>query len=110
MADEDRSASRLPIGRGLSGRCPRCGNGKLFQGFLTLAPRCERCGLDYSFADSGDGPAIFVILFAGFIVAGGALLGEVQYAPPHSVPALLWGALVPATPVGPLRARHVPRM
>jgi len=39
---------------GLSCACPRCGQGKLFQGFLTLRPRCEVCGLDYSFADAGD--------------------------------------------------------
>ena len=82
MSDEDRSASRLPIGRGLSGRCPRCGKGRLFRGFLTLAPRCERCGLDYSFADSGDGPAVFVILIAGFVVVGAALVVEMLYEPP----------------------------
>jgi uncharacterized protein (DUF983 family) len=46
---------QLPIGRGLRGRCPRCGEGRLFQGFLSLRPTCEHCGLDYSFADSGDG-------------------------------------------------------
>ena len=54
-------------------RCPRCGKGKLFAGFLTLRPRCEVCGLDYGFADAGDGPAVFVMLFAGFIVVGAAL-------------------------------------
>jgi len=41
-------------------RC-RCGKGKLFAGFLTLLPRCEVCGLDYGFADSGDGPAVFIM-------------------------------------------------
>ena len=46
----------LPIGRGLRGRCPRCGDGHLFKGFLSLRPKCEHCGLDYGFADSGDGP------------------------------------------------------
>jgi len=60
--------SNLPIGRGLRGRCPGCGQGRLFQGFLTLRPRCESCGLDFGFADAGDGPAIFVILIGGGIV------------------------------------------
>lgn len=46
---------------GMKGCCPRCGNGKLFKGFLNVAPECEACGLDLAFADSGDGPAVFTI-------------------------------------------------
>ena len=46
---------------------------------LTLKPRCASCGLDYAFADSGDGPAVFVILIVGFIVVGVALWMEVNY-------------------------------
>ena len=103
MPDEG-SPSHLPIARGLACRCPRCGNGKLFHGFLTLAERCERCGLDYSFADAGDGPAVFVILFAGFIVAGSALVVEVLYEPPYWVHAVLWGPLILITTLWPLRA------
>jgi uncharacterized protein (DUF983 family) len=71
-----------PYATGLSGRCPRCGGGKMFDGFLELAPRCEACGLDYSFADAGDGPAVIVTLLAGFIVVGAALVVEVKYEPP----------------------------
>jgi uncharacterized protein (DUF983 family) len=69
----------LPIGRGLRGRCPRCGDGHLFKGFLSLRLKCEHCGLDYGFADSGDGPAVFVILIAGFVVVFAALITEVLY-------------------------------
>ncbi|AEW18364.1 hypothetical protein P053_02185 [Brucella abortus 01-4165] len=67
-----------PIRSGIAGHCPRCGEGKLFNGFLTVAPRCTACGLDYGFADSGDGPAAFVILILiiGFIVVGLALWRE----------------------------------
>jgi uncharacterized protein (DUF983 family) len=104
MQDEVHSASHLPIARGLSCRCPRCGKGRLFRGFLTLAPRCERCGLDYSFADSGDGPAVFVILIAGFVVVGAALMVEMLYEPPYWVHALLWGPLILITTLWPLRA------
>jgi uncharacterized protein (DUF983 family) len=104
MPDEHRSAAPLPIGRGLACRCPRCGKGKLFRGFLTLAPRCERCGLDYAFAEAGDGPAVFVILIAGFIVVGAALLVEMRYEPPYWVHALLWGPLILITTLLPLRA------
>ena len=47
---------------GLACRCPRCGKGRLYAGFLTLRPSCESCGLDYAFIDAGDGPAIFIIM------------------------------------------------
>ena len=93
----------LPIGRGLRGRCPRCGEGHLFQGFLALRPRCEHCGLDFGFADAGDGPAVFVILFAGFVVVGAALIVEALYRPPYWLHALLWGPLILITTLGPLR-------
>jgi uncharacterized protein (DUF983 family) len=64
----------IPIMRGLRCRCPRCGKGKLFDGFLTMAPRCEHCGLDYSFVDTADGPAFFVMFISGFVVVFAALL------------------------------------
>ena len=70
---------------GLKGTCPRCGEAKIFTGFLTLAPRCSHCGLDFSFADSGDGPAVFVSLIGGFIVLGAALWTELVYEPPFWV-------------------------
>ncbi|MDR6431563.1 DUF983 domain-containing protein [Brucella pseudogrignonensis] len=79
-----------PVKSGMTGHCPRCGEGKLFNGFLTLAPRCSACGLDYAFADSGDGPAAFVILLIGFIVVGAALWMEVNYGSPLWVHFLLW--------------------
>ncbi|WP_273725649.1 DUF983 domain-containing protein [Brucella gallinifaecis] len=79
-----------PIKSGVMGHCPRCGEGKLFKGFLTVAPRCSVCGLDYTFADSGDGPAAFVILIIGFIVVGAALWLEVNYGPPLWLHFLLW--------------------
>jgi uncharacterized protein (DUF983 family) len=102
MPDAGRS-SRLPIWTGLACRCPRCGRGRLFQGFLSLRPRCEACGLDFAFADSGDGPAVFVILLAGFVVVGCALVVEVLYQPPFWLHALLWGPLILATTLLPLR-------
>jgi uncharacterized protein (DUF983 family) len=93
----------LPIGRGLRGRCPRCGKGRLFQGFLSLRPRCENCGLDFGFADSGDGPAVFVILIGGGIVVFAALLTEVIFQPPYWVHAALWLPLVLLVTLVPLR-------
>jgi uncharacterized protein (DUF983 family) len=93
----------LPIARGLRGRCPRCGEGRLFQGFLQLRPRCESCGLDFNFADAGDGPAVFVILIGGAIVVGAALITEVVYQPPYWLHAMLWLPLILLVTLAPLR-------
>ena len=93
-----------PYVTGLTGRCPACGQGRLFENFITVRPRCEACGQDFSFADAGDGPAIFVILFAGFIVVGAALMVEMAYQPPYWVHALLWAPLILLVTLGPLRA------
>ena len=93
----------LPIGRGLRGRCPRCGEGHLFTGFLGLRQKCESCGLDYSFADAGDGPAVFVILIGGFIVVFAALFTEFMYQPPYWVHAALWLPLILLVTLAPLR-------
>ncbi len=83
-----------PFKAGLLCRCPRCGEGKLFRGYLKLAPRCTICGLDLAFADSGDGPAIFVIfLVAPLIIALAMVVGAVFNPPPY-VHLFLW---IPAT-------------
>lgn len=92
-----------PIGAGLKGRCPRCGEGRLFSGFLTVAPRCGVCRLDYSFADAGDGPAVFVILIIGFVVVGLALWAEVSFGPPLWLHFLLWVPLTLALCLTALR-------
>jgi uncharacterized protein (DUF983 family) len=90
--------------RGLACKCPRCGEGKLYSGFLTLRPSCEVCGLDYAFIDAGDGPAVFIIMIAGFIVVGSALVVEIKYQPPFWVHAALWGPLILITTLLPLRS------
>jgi uncharacterized protein (DUF983 family) len=103
MSADSRQAAVSPLFAGAAGRCPRCGKGKLFAGFLHLRPRCEACGLDYSFIDSGDGPAVFVIMFAGFVVVGAALVVELVYQPPYWVHAALWTPLILLTTIAPLR-------
>ena len=102
---EDKAlfAPQNPISVGLAGRCPRCGQGRIFSGFLKVAPSCRACGLDLSFADSADGPAVFVILIVGFIVAGAALLTEIAYSPPIWMHLLLWLPLVLVLCLGMLR-------
>lgn len=92
-----------PLTAALACRCPQCGEGKLFQGFLTLRPRCDACGLDYAFVDAGDGPAVFVILAAGFIVVFAALIVEFAYQPPFWLHALIWLPLILVVTLLPLR-------
>ena len=78
-----------PLKTGLAGKCPRCGRGALFDGYLTVAGSCGSCGLSYDFADGGDGASWFVMLFV--CIAGvGSILGiEAAYGPPFWVHALI---------------------
>jgi uncharacterized protein (DUF983 family) len=99
--DTPRAAS--PVWAAIAGRCPACGRGKLFRGYLELAPSCSVCGLDYGAADAGDGPAVFVILITGFLVVGGALIVEILYMPPYWLHALIWGPLAIVLPLLLLR-------
>ena len=69
-----RFPSPSPFKTGLQGCCPRCGNGPLFKGVLGVANGCASCGLSYDFADSGDGPMVFVILLLGSVILGGAMV------------------------------------
>ena len=82
MNDRFSATGADPVSAGLRGRCPHCGEGKLFSGFVELAPKCQSCGQSYAFADAGDGPAVFVILFAGFLIIGLMFWVEQTYEPP----------------------------
>lgn len=75
----------------------------MFDGYLTVAARCTACGLDYAQFDVGDGATVFVVLIAGFVVTGSALIVEVKYSPPYWVHALLWLPLVLILVLGGLR-------
>lgn len=96
----DRDRAKYPpvdaVSVGLRGRCPRCGEGRLFSGFLKPADRCVNCGLDYGFADAGDGPAVFVILIIGFVLVGLALWLEINYGPPLWLHLAIWIPLATA--------------
>lgn len=82
-----------PYAAGVGGRCPRCGEGRLFAGFLRVKPQCEACGLDFAFADSGDGPAFFIMSIVGIVVVGLALWVEFAYEPPIWLHVVLWFSL-----------------
>jgi uncharacterized protein (DUF983 family) len=86
----ESGAGVSPFLAGALGRCPNCGKGPLFDGFLKVAPRCSVCGFDLAKADSGDGPAVFVIFIAGFIAAFGVLFTEIAFRPPIWVHLVVW--------------------
>jgi len=88
---------------GLRGHCPRCSKGHMFDGLLAVAPKCEVCGLDFSFADTGDGPAIFVMTIAGFIIVGLGLYIEVAYQPSYWVHVAIFLPLSAIVCIGLLR-------
>lgn len=92
-----------PLQTGIRGRCPRCGQGHLFKGFLKIAPRCEACGLDYAFADPADGPAFFVMIFACIPSAALAVWLEVNYNASLLTQLFVTGPFMLLTCIPPLR-------
>ena len=97
MAPEIRTPTPAridPIRAGLLCRCPHCGKGRLFQGFLKVRPSCEVCGFDLAKIETGDGPATFIMQIAGFIVAFTALYVEIAYRPPMWLHLIVWIPLV----------------
>ena len=92
MAEAPVSVARAA----LTCRCPRCGQGHLFSGILSIAPACTACGLDFSGFDTGDGFVVPILMVLGFIIAGGAIWLDMTYRPPLWVHALVW---VPVTTI-----------
>ncbi len=81
-----------PMKVGMAGKCPRCGRGQLFDGFLGLKDQCPSCGLDYRIADSGDGPAFFVMSIVGtFAVLFAVIVRFAFGAPPWLTLLLAFG-------------------
>jgi len=78
------------LASGLAGRCPKCGEGLLFDGFTKVAPRCDRCGLDLASIDGGEGPAVFIILIVGALMGFGLVISELAFEPPVWVHLLIW--------------------
>lgn len=68
--------------RGFRGRCPRCGEGKLFRAFLKVDDHCSVCKQDFTGHRADDLPAYLVIVIVGHIVVPLALMIETNYSPP----------------------------
>ena len=83
-----------PVSAGFNCRCPRCGRGRLFSGYLKVAPQCEACGLDLGAMDSGDGPAVFVMFIVLVITVTLVFVVWAAFEPPMWVHAILWPIVV----------------
>jgi uncharacterized protein (DUF983 family) len=97
MTETDPTHAPTPgdcLGRGLRRRCPRCGQGSLFQGFLNVVPACGVCGLDFSGHDAGDATAVPALLIVGGVLVGVLLWMEFTYEPP------VWVHLAVLAPLG----------
>jgi uncharacterized protein (DUF983 family) len=91
------------MGRGLRGRCPHCGEGRLFRAFLKVVDHCDVCGEALHHHRADDAPAYFVILIVGHIVVPLALAVEVAFEPPYLVHLALWLPLTVGLALGLLQ-------
>ncbi len=91
------------LGRGLAGRCPGCGNTRLFRRFLKVTPECSGCGAPLGLARADDAPPYFTILLVGHIVVPLMVVLERTEAPPIWVHAALWLPLTALLAVGLLQ-------
>lgn len=107
IAGEDRGpvqAARpslwLAMGRGLRCRCPACGQGRLFDGFVKVRQRCESCGRELHHHRADDLPPYLVIFLVGHLVAYGILVAELDYEAPLWVHLAVWPPLTVALALG----------
>lgn len=101
---EADAGGRAPLIRAaLFCRCPRCGQGRAFSGFLTTAERCESCGVALADMDSGDGPAVFLIFILGFAVVPLAIWVSSVTNLPDWLQSLFWGLVILGLTIGMLR-------
>ncbi len=99
-------ASHQPVSAlraGLLCRCPKCGRGRLYSGYLQVAENCNACGFELKKHDAGDGPAVFVVLIVGAVIVALAMWVEIAYQPPYWVHAVIWAPAILGGCLGALR-------
>ena len=79
--------------RGFLGRCPACGQGRLFGSFLKVADQCDACGTAFHHHRADDLPPYLVIFLVGHLVGYGILVSETRFETPLWVHLTLWPAL-----------------
>ena len=99
-------APPLPVSilrAGLLCRCPKCGRGRLYAGYLKVVQNCAHCSFELRKHDAGDGPAVFVVLLVGAIIVALALWVEIAYQPPYWVHLVIWAPAIVGGCLGALR-------
>ncbi|WP_290976093.1 DUF983 domain-containing protein [Ferrovibrio sp.] len=82
--------TQLSLWRGWRGRCPECGQGRIFGGFLKVQESCPQCGLRLDGHRADDAPPYFTILLVGHIIVPLMLLLEQKAQPPEWLHMVLW--------------------
>ena len=103
MSWDESHPAISPWTAGLGCKCPRCGQGDLYDGLLEVRETCAVCGLDLRKADSGDGPAVFIVLILGAVVVLAALLLESALSPAIWVHLAIWPIVIIAGAIAMLR-------
>jgi uncharacterized protein (DUF983 family) len=88
------AAPPSPWAAGLRMKCPQCGKGGLYAGYLRLRDRCAVCDADFKAADPGDGPAVFVILIVGAICAPLLLVLQTLHVPDWLTLGITFAAVI----------------
>ncbi|MBN9063682.1 MAG: DUF983 domain-containing protein [Rhizobiales bacterium] len=96
---EPRRDLRQAMWRGFRGRCPHCGEGRLFGRFLKVESACSRCGEDFHHHRADDLPAYLVIVIVGHIAVGGLVFTETEADWPLWLQVVLWPSLALALSV-----------
>ena len=101
----DGDKFRWILKSGATGRCPRCGKGRMFTSWLKVAKTCDVCGLDYRFAAPDDGPAFFSLSLIALPLSFIVVWIQVAFSPPPwvhlitSLPIMVAGCLLPLRPI-----------
>jgi uncharacterized protein (DUF983 family) len=91
------------LGRGLMGRCPVCGKGRAFDGFLRVVAQCEHCAAPLGLARADDAPPYFTILIVGHIVIPAMLIMQIQADPPTWLLSAIFVPLTAVLAIGLIR-------
>lgn len=81
---------KTALWRGLTGRCPHCGEGRMFRAFLKVADQCDRCGEELHHQRADDFPAYLVIVIVGHLVVPLVLHVEMTYQPAYWIHAAMF--------------------
>lgn len=110
MQNEIFGAARRPerqvlqaMWRGFRGRCPRCGEGRLFHSFLKTVDVCDVCGEEMSHHRADDLPAYLVVFIVGHVVVGAFMGAEMLFSLSTWQHLAIWAPLTVIAAVGLLQ-------